>query len=75
MSAVTKKIEIQKIEKQERKSNPWISHCKQYATDNNVSYKQAITMSKDTYVSSSLKLPKLVRQTNTMEAKEAQSEE
>ena len=63
MSNINKKIKTPKPEKQERKSNPWVSHCKQYATDNKVSYKQAITLSKDTYVPSSLKPPKLVRQT------------
>lgn len=68
MSSITKKIKTPKPEKQERKSNPWVAHCKQYASDNNVSYKQAITMSKDTYVPSSLKPPKLVRQNAVTEA-------
>lgn len=63
MTIIAKKIKTPKPEKQERKSNPWVAHCKKYAEDNKVSYKQAITMSKDTYVPSSLKPPKLTRQT------------
>ena len=41
----------------EKKQNSWILHCKQYAKDNNVSYKDAIKQAKDTYV----KVPKVVK--------------
>ena len=34
----------------EKKQNSWILHCKQYAKDNNVSYKDAIKQARATYV-------------------------
>ena len=35
--------------KTERKSNPWVDHCKKYAAENGCSYKQAISEAKSTY--------------------------
>ena len=32
-----------------KKSNPWISHVKQYAADHNVSYREAMKSAKATY--------------------------
>jgi len=34
----------------EKKPNAWILHCKQYAKDNNLSYKEAVKNARATYV-------------------------
>ena len=33
----------------ERKSNPWVDHCKKYAAEKGCSYKQAISEAKESY--------------------------
>ena len=38
-----------RITKTERKTNPWVDHCKKYAAENGCSYKQAISEAKSTY--------------------------
>lgn len=38
-----------RITKTERKSNPWVDHCKKYATEKGCSYKQAISEAKESY--------------------------
>ena len=45
MVKVTKTIQ----EKKARKENSWVAHCKKYATDNKVTYKQAVSQGKTTY--------------------------
>lgn len=32
-----------------KKVNPWIEHCKKYALDNNIPYRDAIKLAKATY--------------------------
>ena len=64
MVKVTKTIQ----EKKTRKENSWVAHCKKYATDNKVTYKEAVSQGKTTYKkvvkepTSSLEPPKLVRE-------------
>lgn len=64
MVKVTKTIQ----EKKARKENSWVAHCKKYATDNKVTYKEAVSQGKTTYKkvvkepTSSLEPPKLVRE-------------
>ena len=38
-----------RITKTERKSNPWVDHCKKYAAEKGCSYKQAISEAKESY--------------------------
>ena len=57
--------------KPERKENPWVSHCKKYASDKKVSYKQAVSEAKASYTSSKTAPPPLVRQTAIEETKTA----
>jgi hypothetical protein len=44
-----KNLNDNRITKTERKSNPWVDHCKKYAAENGCSYKQAISEAKSTY--------------------------
>ena len=62
MPIVSKKIK-NTPPKPERKENPWVAHCKKYASDNGVSYKQAVSDAKTSYTSSKTSPPPLVRQT------------
>ena len=42
-------INDERITKTERKSNPWVDHCKKYAAEKGCSYKQAISEAKESY--------------------------
>lgn len=57
--------------KPERKENPWVSHCKKYASEKGVSYKQAVSEAKASYTSSKTAPPPLVRQNAVEETKTA----
>lgn len=57
--------------KQERKENPWVTHCKKYASEKGLSYKQAVSEAKASYTSSKTAPPPLVRQAAIEETKTA----
>lgn len=42
-------INDERITKIERKTDPWVDHCKIYAQENKCSYKEAISKAKDSY--------------------------